>query len=84
LPPFARIELNRVLLAKGLVPEEVELTVSPPNRLVSRKTVIRSRHLLNWRLSNTDRKRVDGAGNELATFQAVSFQQYRPTPSKKP
>ena len=76
LPPFARIELNRALVEKGWIPEEVELTVNPPSRLVGRKLVVRSRHLPYWRLSNTDRKRIDTAGTHMVEFEAVSFKQY--------
>lgn len=83
LPPFARIELNRALAHQGLIPEEVELTVSSPNRLLGRKTTIRSRHLPCWSLSNTDRKRIDTAGTYMAKFQAVSFQEYRQPVSEK-
>ncbi|MCH5375827.1 MAG: hypothetical protein JJ992_17790 [Planctomycetes bacterium] len=77
LPPFARIELNRELVEKGWIPEEVELTVTTQHRVIGRKLVIRSRHLPYWRLSNTDRKRIDTAGTYMAKFQAVSFKEYR-------
>lgn len=77
LPPFARMELNRQLAEKGLMPEEVELTVSPSNRLLSRPVTIRSRHLIDWSLSQTDRKRVARAGKFMAEFKAVPFQDYR-------
>jgi hypothetical protein len=76
LPPFARIEVNRTLASQGLIPEEVELTVMPQNRLLGRRLVIRSRHLPYWRLSNTDRKRIDTAGTYMAKFDAVSFREY--------
>ncbi len=77
LPPFARMELNRVLEQRQEVPEEVELVVEPKNRWAGRKLVIHSRHIYNWRLSNTDRKRIDTAGGYMADFQAVSFPEYR-------
>ncbi len=77
LPPFARLELNRVLGERQEIPEEVELTVEPKNRWAGRKVVIHSRHIVNWRLSNTDRKRIDAAGSQMADFEAVSFQEYR-------
>jgi hypothetical protein len=34
MPPFLRIELNRMLVEKGLIPEEVELTVAPERGLM--------------------------------------------------
>jgi hypothetical protein len=80
MPPFARIELNRMLVEKSLIPEEVELTVAPERGLMGRKTTIHSRHLPYWRLSNTDRSRIEAAGTQMAKFPAVSFQEYRQTP----
>ncbi len=77
MPPFLRIELNRALVQHGLIPEEVELIVSPERGLMGRNTTIRSRHLPYWRLSNTDRQRIETAGHQMAKFSAVSFQEYR-------
>jgi hypothetical protein len=77
LPPFPRIELNRLLVEQGLIPEEVELTVAPERGLMGRNKTLRSRHLPYWRLSNTDRQRIETAGTQMAKFTAVSFQEYR-------
>jgi hypothetical protein len=77
LPPFARMELNRAVAQRQQVPEEVELVVEPKHRFVGRKLVVRSRHIFNWRLSNTDRKRIDKAGTWMAEFQPISFRDYR-------
>ncbi|MCY2991913.1 MAG: hypothetical protein NTY19_29150 [Planctomycetota bacterium] len=78
LPPFARLELNKAAAERGLVPDEVELLVAP-SRLGGKKLAVRSRHMINWLLSNTDRKRVDEAGDFLVNYQAVKFQEYRST-----
>lgn len=77
LPPFPRLELNRALAERQQVPEEVELTVEPKNRWAGRKLVVRSHHIFNWRLSNTDHKRIETAGTYMADFQAINFQDYR-------
>lgn len=77
LPPFPRLELNRALAEQQQVPEEVELTVEPKNRWAGRKLIVRSHHIFNWRLSNTDHKRIETAGTYMADFQAISFQDYR-------
>jgi hypothetical protein len=79
LPPFARLELNKAVFERGLVPEEVELTVAPNSRLLGRTLTIRSHHMINWALPGTDRKRIDEAGDFLVNFQAVQFQEYRRT-----
>lgn len=72
MPPFARIELNRAVASRGWVPDEVELTIVPSSRLLGRNLKVRSRHLFNWRLSNTDEKRVSRAGDHMANFQTVT------------
>ena len=77
LPPFARMELNRAIAQRDQVPEEVELTVEPKHRFVGRKLVVHSRHLFNWRLSNTDRKQIDQAGTHMANYEAVTIREYR-------
>ena len=77
LPPFARIELNRVMAERDLIPDEVELTLSPPDHSSDRTVVIRSRHLPSWRVSSADRKRIETAGIYMAEFRAVGFAEYR-------
>lgn len=77
LPPFARIELDRALAQRRLIPEEVELTLMPKNRLLGRKIELRSKHAFIWELSKSDLKRIETAGQYLATFEMVSFQRYR-------
>ncbi|HEX5103132.1 MAG TPA: hypothetical protein VFV87_04945, partial [Pirellulaceae bacterium] len=69
LPPGARLELNRALAERGLVPLEITCTLAAPNVLAS-KTSLRSRHLVTWTLSGEDRKRIERAGNYLVEFQA--------------
>jgi len=77
LPPFARLELNRALAERNQVPEEVELTIESERHLLGKKLVIRSQHMFNWILSNTDRQRIETAGNQMADFQSLSLQEYR-------
>lgn len=76
LPPFARLELNKAAAERGLVPEEVELTVAA-SRLGGKTFAVRSHHMINWLLSNTDRKRIDEAGDFLVNYQPLKFQEYR-------
>ncbi len=77
LPPFARIELNRVMAERGWIPGEVELTLESQEQQRNRRVVLRSRHFPFWRLSATDHKRLEEAGTQLAQFRAVSFTEYR-------
>lgn len=76
LPPFARIDANKQLAERGWLPEEVERIIDPA-RLGQKKVEVRSRHLTNWLLSESDRKRIERVGDQLATFQEVSFQEFR-------
>ena len=76
LPPFARLEVNRALAAKGLIPAEVERTRVHSGGLRTQKRVARSRHLHNWLLSSKDRDRIHQAGQFMARFTPVSVQEY--------
>jgi hypothetical protein len=76
LPPQARIELNKALTDKELMPTEVALTITPGGRF-SKVVHLRSRHLTNWTLSGADRERIATAGDYRATFKTVTFNQYR-------
>jgi hypothetical protein len=69
LPPGARMELNKSLAERDLIPLEITRTIGGK--------VVRSRHLVTWTLSGEDRKRIERAGTYLAEFQPVSFDEYR-------
>jgi len=76
LPPFARIDTNKRIADRGWLPEEVERIIDPA-KLGQKKVEVRSRHLANWLLSESDRKRIDRVGDHLAAFQEVTFQEFR-------
>ena len=75
-PPFARIQLNSELASRGLIPKTIERTIVQKRGLQEKKQTLRSQHLANWRLSQTDRKQIDRAGTCLADFADVSFRDY--------
>ena len=75
-PPFLRIHLNSEIAKRGLIPKTIERTVHDDNILTGRKQVVRSHHLANWRLSKTDRKRIDTAGTYLTTYPTVTLREY--------
>ena len=78
LPPGPRLALNQALAENGLLPREITRTIAISGTLGRKKQlVVTSRHLVNWKLSGEDRKRIDRAGTGLATFQNVSFDEYR-------
>jgi hypothetical protein len=82
LPPGARLEVNKAMAEKHLLPLEVKRTI-PAATPIGKTLEVRSRHLVNWSLSGEDRKRIDRAGTYLASFQQVSFDEYR-SPAAKP
>jgi hypothetical protein len=81
LPPGARLELNKALAERKLLPLEITRTI-PPATPLGRKLVVRSRHLVNWSLSGEDRKKIDRAGTCLAEFGSIGFEEYRAAAAK--
>ena len=81
LPPFFRIHLNSVLASKGLIPKTIERTIVSKRGLTETKQTLRSRHLTNWRLSVTDRRMIDRAATNLATYRTISFRDYVQLPA---
>ncbi len=68
IPPFGRIELNRILNEEGLLPVRIERTLVRGRK----KSQVHSEHASNWTLSNTDRRRIDQAGQMMAELPSVS------------
>jgi hypothetical protein len=85
LPPFPRLAINAELAKQeARVPEQVELTLAPQNRLTGKPTVLRSEHSLEPRLLVSDRKKIDEAGESLVTFKEVPVEEYlRPVEQAK-
>ncbi len=82
LPPGARLALNQALAEHGLLPLEIARTTIE-GAPFPRKLEIKSQHRVNWALSGEDRKKIDRAADMMATFQAVSYDEYR-NPTTKP
>jgi hypothetical protein len=76
LPAGARLALNEELGRRELLPREVTRIIIPGNPL-ARKMEVKSKHLVNWTLSGEDRRRIERAGDWLATYRAVSYDEYR-------
>ena len=74
-PPFGRIKLNQSLAGHGLIPTEIERTITT-SISPRRKQKMRSRHLTNWQLTETDRKRISHAKTCLANFREVTPEHY--------
>jgi hypothetical protein len=76
LPPGARLALNEELAKRELLPREITRVITQPGPL-SKKDTVKSQHLVNWSLSGEDRKKIERAHDAMATFKAVSFDDYR-------
>lgn len=76
MPPFARLELNKATANKQIIPVMVERTIHPRNRLTGRPEVVRSEHTNTWRLLDSDLQRIQRAGENLARYREVRFDQY--------
>jgi hypothetical protein len=81
LPASARLAVNKELAEAGLLPFEIVRTF-PPSKPLGKKLEHKSEHRFNWTLSGEDRKRIERAGDMIATFQTVSFEEYRAADSK--
>jgi hypothetical protein len=72
-PPFARMRLNRSLAEVGVLPVEVRKLLTPTKGEPQR---LRSTHEITWSLSSADRRRIDGARQQLATLKPVPHSEY--------
>jgi len=81
LPASARLVLNKEMAERGLLPFEIVRTIPPANPL-GKKLEHKSEHRFNWALSGEDRKRIERAGDLMATFQTASFDDYRGADAK--
>jgi hypothetical protein len=76
LPPFPRMEMNKALAARKMLPTKVERTISTSHLTGTRTEVIRSQHLFNWKLSLEDHRRIDKVGDYLTQFAPISPEEY--------
>jgi len=75
LPSGARLALNQALAERGLFPLEITRTI--PSELPFGKTKeYRSQHRVNWTLSGEDKKKIEHAGDMMAMFQLISYDDY--------
>ncbi|MCS7239051.1 MAG: hypothetical protein NZ899_12400 [Thermoguttaceae bacterium] len=75
--PFARLQVNKVLLERGLVPLRVELKLKPAAQKRNQPAVIRSYHNFFYRVSESDRSRANQADQFVQLFRQVSFIEYQ-------
>jgi hypothetical protein len=75
-PPFARMQINAALAEHNLLPQRVQLTMTPKQGLLSKRITIHSEHELVTRLSESDLDRVTQTRQFIAIFSSVSVAQF--------
>lgn len=73
LPPGPRLEVNKVLARRSVVPVEVELYSGP----IEGEPSLRADHLITWILSKQDRAKIDLASAQLAEFEEVENAEFQ-------
>ena len=74
MPPYARKALNKSIREHRIIPEQVELTYSPPG-VLERKLKATSRHFVSWTLSRSDQEHLEKV-RQLIKFDRVQLAQY--------
>lgn len=83
-PPFTRMAINQVLLERGEIPREVLLTVRPAQQLPNgREVQLRSTHEVSWKLLADDMRRIEKTGEQLATYELVSLDDFQQAGQKE-
>ena len=75
LPPGARLAVNQAMAERELLPFQITRTI--PAAGLTKKLDLRSEHRVNWALSGEDQKKIEHAADMMATFQSVSYDEYR-------
>jgi hypothetical protein len=76
-PPFPRLAVNRELAERGLLAEQVQLTVPQQSTLHRHTVELRSEHHIAWRLLESDLDRIGETTNLLTAFKLVTLDEYR-------
>lgn len=74
-PPFGRLQLNRELAERKLMPELISRKVVV-SRLTGKSHRVSSKHAVAWQLTNTDRRRIQDVAGYIATFDDVPWRDY--------
>jgi hypothetical protein len=75
-PPQARLQINEALSRRGILPEEVKLTITSMKDNSPQKTVLRSEHEFKPGLTESDLDRIKQVGEARGKFKAISFDKY--------
>lgn len=76
MPPFARLEVNKAISNRGIIPQEVERVYKPSNGIFGSSITAKTKHFVVWTLSKKDRQRIDKALDYVTEFKEVSVPEY--------
>ena len=76
-PPFPRLAVNDELCQRGLLAEQVQLTVPQQSALHRHTVELRSEHHIAWRLLQSDLDQINETTNELTSFKSIGLDEYR-------
>jgi hypothetical protein len=76
LPPFPRMKLNEALAAEGMLPEEIERTITTKHLTSRRTETIRSKHSFIGAIAVPDRERIEQVGDLLVKLEPTSPDDY--------
>ncbi|HEX4147283.1 MAG TPA: hypothetical protein VHY91_27545 [Pirellulales bacterium] len=76
-PPFPRLAVNDELAQRGLLAEQVQLTVPQQSALHRHTVELRSEHHIAWRLLQTDLDLINETTTQLTTFKPIGLDEYR-------
>jgi len=76
-PPFPRLAVNDELCQRGLLAEQVQLTVPQQNALHRHTVELRSEHHIAWRLLQTDLDQINETTTQLTAFKPIGLDEYR-------
>jgi hypothetical protein len=76
LPPFPRMEMNKSLAARHMLPSKIERTITTTHLTGKRTEAIRSEHLFNKSLSVQDHRRIEKVGDYLTQFAPLPIEEY--------
>jgi hypothetical protein len=83
-PPFARLEMNKELAERSLLPTAVTLTIPSQPVLGVRPVSLRSEHHVSWRLLPRDLERIAETANQLAAFKTVNLDEFQADSVSRP
>ncbi|MCA9248664.1 MAG: hypothetical protein KDA42_16175 [Planctomycetales bacterium] len=75
-PPLPRLEVNRELGQRRLVPREVRLSFAAAKESERKANEVRAVHQVAWRLTRTDRERLETTNEQLVKFRLVDLKTF--------